>query len=401
MKRYRKYMDNIKATDTLRQRLRELETPVKRHIPWKRYGAMAAALALVLGLGYAHYYNTVVSPRGQAFLEATLSFDPAAHPDIAWEDPNGSEPGQKALEGYDVREERGGVAVTVRYILPYIEYGEVGTAVAKADWDIPEGAVKRDLPRDEIIALMGGEDAVNTHLDWGGYELTGWAAWCEDGTFWGAYINGRHTEWLSDTFEFAVTAGQLPPVCVVSPGEVTQKIRGLTITAVKNDWELGGESLTQIPERRVSFFKGVCGYRFTVNSGDTEQAERLVSRLVCRIADEGLGADLTDAYAEMRAGICSTCGEEIVPGTRHFHRPTYTCPDCGQTMAVDGMRAHVHSFINPEAANPDDNAPPVSVSEEPYVCTGYPTPDPAESREVCGYPPALSSPAIVTVPAYD
>ena len=51
MKQYIEYMDNIKASDTLHQRLLNLETPKKRPAAWKKYGAVAAALALVAGVG--------------------------------------------------------------------------------------------------------------------------------------------------------------------------------------------------------------------------------------------------------------------------------------------------------------------------------------------------------------
>ena len=44
MKQYKEYMDKITVSDTLHQRLLELNAPEKRPVPWKRYAAAAAAL---------------------------------------------------------------------------------------------------------------------------------------------------------------------------------------------------------------------------------------------------------------------------------------------------------------------------------------------------------------------
>lgn len=348
MKKYKEYMDSVRASDTLHQRLLGLETSGKRPVTWKKYGAMAAALALVLGLGaWWLGREEVYDPRLVDYAPVAPEIADEPVPDIALVEPGDvTEPGEKTIGGYEVVSGSGENAMVTYYILPYIEYGDTSGQATAADWDIPRGAVRRDLTQDEIIALMGGEDAVNTHLDWGEYQLTGWAAWCEDGSFWGAYIDGHHREW-SDTFEFAVTAGQLPPTCFAYPSSVTQEIRGLTVTADKYDWELGEESLTWIPERRVSFFKDNCGYRFVMTSGDTSLAEKMVSRLVCRIADEGLGFDLTNHFAQMRPGICDACGEEIVPGTNHFHTETYVCTYCGHVFPTG--TAHSHAFIGADA----------------------------------------------------
>ena len=51
MKRYSDYMDKIEVSDTLHQRLTELETPKKRPAAWRKYGAAAAALVLAAGVG--------------------------------------------------------------------------------------------------------------------------------------------------------------------------------------------------------------------------------------------------------------------------------------------------------------------------------------------------------------
>ena len=391
MKKYKEFMDGVKAPDTLRQRLTELETPEKRSIPWKRYGAMAAALALVCGLGglgaWAMRANSLDGPippypsNYQGTQPENIDV-----PDIAQADPGDlTEPGQRTLGGYDVTEG----TMSVHYVLPYIEYGEAGNPSRYAlDWDIPQGAHKRDLSQEEIAALMGGEDALSTHLDWGGYTLTGWGAWYEDGSFWGAYIDGIVPNYGAalNSFEFAVTAGQLPPTCFGYPSSVTQEIRGLTVTADKSDWENRfGEETASVHDRRVSFMKDDYGYRFEMSSGDPDMAEEMVSRLVCRIADKGLALTYT----------CPYCGHTFPFGAVHNDPfigadATYTCDVCGNTFPV----GTVHS--DPDVTTADDGE---SFSTQPYDPAGPVSVSdaPAASEEICGYPLAPggdSAPAI-------
>ena len=338
MKEYKNFMDGVKAPDTLRQRLAELEAPEKRPIPWRRYGAMAAALALVCGLGGLGAW----AARGNGLNNPVPTY-PAGYQgsqpeniDIALVEPGEDvEPGQRTLGGYDVTEN----GMVVHYVLPYIEYGEAGNPNRYTlDWDIPQGASRRDLSQEEIVALMGGEDAVSTHLDWGEeYVLTGWGAWYEDGSFWGAYINGVRPNYgaPADTFEFAVTAGQLPPTCIAFPGQVAQEIGGVTVTA--NSYETSERFDEDVPVsiRQVSFLKDGYGYRFDMRSGDPELAEKMVSRLVRQAAQEGL--PLSPAHFSFT--VCPDCGVAYPAGEAHDH--THTCPECGE-MVPEGQ-SHHHS----------------------------------------------------------
>ena len=50
MRNYKKYMDGVEVSPELHERLSHL-TPAKGPAPWKKYGAMAAALVLVVGAG--------------------------------------------------------------------------------------------------------------------------------------------------------------------------------------------------------------------------------------------------------------------------------------------------------------------------------------------------------------
>lgn len=391
MKRYKKYMDEIKASDTLHQRLRELKERKRKPAAWAKYGSIAAALVLVFGGVSVGMHR---SARLSGYIDS-LFHEPAYcpeqeaenQPDIAIVDPSEvDEPLEKALGSYDVASGSGPEAVVAHYILPYIDYGGTrgGEAAGQiaADWDIPKEAARRDLARDEITALLGGEDAVNTHLDWSKYELTGWGAWYEDGSFWGAYIMGYAGP--MDHFEFAVTADQLPPTCIAFPGSVTQEIRGLTVTADGHDGKDGCS-------RRVSFMKDGYGYRFDLSSADTEQAELLVSRLVCRIADRGLALWTVDPSVETYT--CPDCGQTIPVGDRHYHtqpKPVESpIPDYDPAYE-DGV-AMTHPY-DPDGADPSKDSPrgrgenwcgTPDPNPDDAMCSGYPVPGETYTCPIC------------------
>lgn len=369
MKKYKEYMDNVRASDTLHQRLLGLEASGKRPVPWKRYGTMAAALALVVGLGAwglsrGGWDAVAANYKPDANAEPGIpdvDFPEIAHeltPDIALVEPGDvAEPGEKTIGGYEVISGSGENAIATYYVLPYIDYGGMKPSAASstqvaADWDIPQGAVRRDLTQDEIITLLGGDDAVATHLDWGAYELTGRAWEWPDGCILLACIYGYAGP--LDHFEFSIMDGELPPTCIAYPESVTQEVRGLTVTADKYDGEHGCD-------RRVSFMKDGCGYCFDLTSTDAGQAELLVSRLVCRVADKGMPLAYT----------CDLCGNTFPVGT--FHNDPNIC--------------HYPLYDPSEAADPHHNA---TGEDDPYICTGYPTPDPEDGgMPDMGAPPVL------------
>lgn len=400
MNRYRTFMDGVRVSGALHQRLRELEKPGKRPAPWKKYGVMAAALLLVCGLGgYGAWGLSGGFPFAANRDLPTTELDAAngVIADIAPEDPGESvEPAATRFAGdYEVTRD----GVTAHYLLPYIEYGEEVGAETAMDWDVPPGSVKRDLTQGEIAALMGGEDVLSDHLAWGEeYALSGWAAWYEDGSFWGAYINGLMPNYggAVRTFEFAVTAGQLPPTCVVYPNSAEQNISGVMVTAGKYDWEESfGPSTYPVHERRVSFLTDGYGYRFEMSSGDPDLTEELVSRLVRQVIDSGVAPDrLSSAGAVLahpweedpNTGVGEPNWNDGVPGQdtpaydpREAADPSYnapagyTCPTCGETI-------------------------PAGTAHDCAMCGGYPLPHiceicgeaypegAAHSHEACGYP---------------
>lgn len=441
MKRYRKFMSGVKPSDTLNRRLKELKEPKKKPA-WTRYGAMAATLVLVFGgAALGMHWDAQWSGRlDDQFHQQAYVPEHAGEPDIAPVEP-GDETGsvEKTVGSYEYHDPRfEGMGVVSFIMLPYIDYGDTGRSEAQTalDWDIPQGAFRRDMSREHIAYLLGGEDALSTHLDWDGYELSGWAAWYENGDFWGAYVMGHQGP--LDHFEFAVTADQLPPTCIAYPHSVEQDICGITVTADGHDSVATPSGGVDASTRRVSFMRDGYGFRFDLTSTSRALAEERVSRLVRLVADDGTRylEWITDTMEPVMTAnadgtvTCTVCGETF-PDRTHgdgslskHESETTICSICGEAFPVGDEKAHVHSFQGPASTgdyNPDDGAPAVSAlprdpnEESPRdrgenwcgtpdadpddaMCSGYPAPHiceicgeaypegAAHSHEVCGLP---------------
>ena len=283
MKKYFEYMDGRTVSDTLHQRLLNLEAP-KKQPAWKKYGAAAAALAIVVGVGVWALDQS--RPIHSLVDEVYVPIDTLPEiadepiPDIGDERPGLREPGMETLGGYEITDGE----MTSYYLLPYIVYGMTkNVAQMSLDWDLPKGSTRRDLTQADIAALFGGAENLSALLAWGDYELTGWAAWYEDGSFWGLFVNGYMGP--MDHFELALTAGNTyPPSCIGYLGGVEQDIWGLSVTAYGHNGEHGCD-------RRVEFLNDGFGIRFDITGSDVEQTSLIVSRLVRWVAAEGLETD--------------------------------------------------------------------------------------------------------------
>ena len=347
MKQYKKYMDNIQASDTLHQRLVNLEAPVKHPAAWKKYGGMAAALLLVCGLGgfgaWAAHLNSLEHPIPPYPAGYQENRPELGEPDIATEGPGESlEPGMKTMGGYEVRQGE----LVAYYILPYIEYGAAGAKSEPqlADVAFPEGSIRRALTQEDINALFGGADTLTTHLGWGGYKVHGWALWAEDGSFWGAFIYGNKGE--LDHFELAFTAGDdLPPTCFGHPDGVVNTLWDVPVTAYGwgRDNESGGG-------RIVEFLHGGYGFRFNITGTDLTQIDELASRITRWLILEGVQAQRITADGAVLDFYEANPNHSVGEPNWNDGADEYdsSCPYC-----VDGT-VHTHPY-NPglPAADPD------------------------------------------------
>ena len=283
MKRYLDYMDRITVPDELRERLTGLQMPGKRKPGWRRCVAAAAALALTVGVGaygLSHLPGDTSSTLGE-----TAEWD--TEPDIAVLESAGPADQTPTLGGYEVQEGE----MTAYYMLPYIEYGTVEEA--GLDLAPPAEVTTQELTQEEVLTLLGGEEAVKVHLGWEDYSLGGHAMVYPDGRLWMLVLGGWKEG--ADRVSINLTPDQLPPTCLFYMDSVVNHIGDLEVTAERYVGE-GSQTL------RVSFLTGGYGYRFIAMGTDGQASELLVSRFVRFARDGGLNLDALKGVLAAAAG---------------------------------------------------------------------------------------------------
>ena len=295
MKRYKTYMDAVEASPQFRRRLMELKAPQKAPIR-RRYGALAAALALTLGLGI---FGAARLSRGRAPLGQVSR--PAA--EARWEEP-ATEPAVVPVDGVpewvegEYNPMKGGYEVadgeTASYFfLPWIRYGEKGAESAPS-LAPPVGVERRELTQTEMEDLLGGEANLTAHLNWGGYEMAGHVMAYEDGTVWRAMVSGRADD---GHFTLTMRPGALPQECCVVENreECVTRVWGVEVSGYYGGiYGEGADREVWLSEsREVEFIAhGVgCRFAFYGPEGEAERVETMVARFVRLAVLEGLALD--------------------------------------------------------------------------------------------------------------
>lgn len=282
-------MDNIQASDTLHQRLLNLEAPAKRPAAWKKYGTAAAALVLVAGVGgygaWAAHLNSLDSPLPPYPAGYQEKGPELGEPDIAVEGPGESlEPGMKTMGGYEVQQ-----GELVSYcMLPYIEYGPASGPAVDVSLVPPDGGL-RDAGRDDVLALIGNEDALAAHLGWGGFGFSGSVGFEADGAVWMMSLWG---EGADAAFSLELSPNRLPPTCCVVMGEqrTITNVWGVEVSGVKDAGAYGDteRGVYMDVSREVELIAHGVGCRLTVYGTQDGAVEELVSRFVRWAVLEGL-----------------------------------------------------------------------------------------------------------------
>ena len=270
MKRYCNYMDEIKASPALRERLAGLGAP-KRANPGRGYAAAAAAVCLAVGLGLYGALRPVPGRQGTAEVDR-IEPGIAAAPGVAE-----FVPGRytETAGGYEVIHGE----TASYYRLPKLTYG---SAIDAADSiAAPDGVERRDLTEEEIAAVFGGGDVLEQHLAWGEYEVGGFAMEYPDGTLWLLCVYGSRGESGLEHFELTVSPGALPPACIACPEEKINRVWGADVAAAGSDSDLASH-------RRVSFVANGYGCRFDIVGRSADEVENLTARFVRLGVREGL-----------------------------------------------------------------------------------------------------------------
>lgn len=314
MKRYKDMMDRVEALEELHQRLMGLTAP-KQAAPWKKYGAVAAAFVLAVGIGTLGWRmlgrNVPLSGTAEigqtesAIGSDTIGVDPIgeyADGGAAWD----TDGGYEVIDG----------EVAAYYILPAIIYNSRTSASSvAADYSLggPD-AVSREIGRADVQAMLADKTDMTVHLLWGDDLSWGGQVWlAEDGTACAAalYADGAEV-----SLNVEILAGSEVPDCVAYPDDAYERTYffGTEITGLKNAGYMVRENGIELREsRRVSCFANGVGYKMTIYGVDSETVEAMCARFIRYAAV--VGFDLS-ALSEGGSAVDGTVpgGEREAPG---------------------------------------------------------------------------------------
>ena len=305
MKKYKEYMDSVEASPELHEKLTHL-APAKGPAPWKRYGALAAALVLVVGTGAFGASRLWGTELGQPTAELAQE-----EPDIAPVTDPAQLPSQQTQTdgGYEVTEGE----VVSYFALPYIAYNDAEDMVM-LDYSLaPPGALSRETELADLDTLLGGTDMA-VHLLWSDrWEWSGTAWFLEDGTPCAASL---WAEGDDVALYVEMMQGSEVPSCLVYPDESyeTTTFGDVEITALKNIgyWVQDDGTGTQLREsREVSCFADGVGYKLTIYGVDGEYLEVICAHFVRWAITEGfdLSALSADGAVPFDTGADSSVEE--------------------------------------------------------------------------------------------
>jgi hypothetical protein len=288
VKRYKDMMDQVEAPEELHQRLTGLTAP-KKAAPRKRYGAIAAAFALAVGIGTLGWrmLGQTTAPSGTTEIGQT---EPAIGSDTIGIDSIGEyTDGGAAWDtdgGYEVVDGE----VTSYYILPAIIYNsKTASSSVAADYALggPDD-VSREAGRADVPAMLADKTDMAVHLLWGDDLDWGGQVWLtEDGT---AVAAALYADGAKVFFSLELLAGQEVPDCITYPDDAYERTQfcGAEITGLKNVGYMVREDGTELREsRRVSCFANGVGYKMTIYGTDGETVEAMCARFIRYAAAEG------------------------------------------------------------------------------------------------------------------
>lgn len=294
MKRYCDYMDSVTVSDTLHEKLMGLDAHPKKPRAWKKYGAMAAALVLVLGLG-----AWGLSRGNQHTTPAIGTTEAIGQPDIAIL-PGGETAETPTGGGYEVIDGK-----TAMYcLLPYLNYVEEDGLTA--DYSLaPPSALHREADAGDAAALVGGEENMVVHLAWDSALEWGGTVWIlEDGTVCSASLWAEGTD---VTFQIELLDGGAVPDCIRYPDDsyVTTQFCGVSIQALKNTGYAVRDGVELRESRKVSFVTtNGMGCKLTIYGVDGERVEELCARFARWAIVEGF--DLSALSDGAEAGLADS-----------------------------------------------------------------------------------------------
>lgn len=246
MKYYVNYMDRQTVSPALHEALLDLEAPrPKRH--WQSYAALAACLAVVVGLGVWRWTAKVPEDSNDAvdiLSKIGVLGDGCAHSDE----------------------------------LPDLSYPETNTGEMAADIALPDGAMFRDMTGEQIAGILGEDLSVDLER----YAVTGQAIYDGYGTLWQADLRG--TAENGDSFYIELASGDIPPTCVVFLGGEVTEVCGVEVQDWGRNYDSNGDGVAEHHYNSAFIAHGV-GIRASFTSVEDNTDSTL---FIYRATDVGL-----------------------------------------------------------------------------------------------------------------
>lgn len=158
---------------------------------------------------------------------------------------------------------------------------EFDSDAAQADARIifPDGWFEQRLTREDMIYLLGGEDAADVPwmLYWSGYDVTGKAIYDGQGQLWQIRLFGLDRANEHNTFTLKLAPGQLPPDCCVDPRQTATELRGVQVYGSVSGF-YGWDGDVSYPIYRIALLNGGAGLCFEVYHTDEDTAAHLATQ---------------------------------------------------------------------------------------------------------------------------
>lgn len=280
MKAYRSYFDHISLSAGQHRRLMDTldtarRTPHPRRNPILKYAALAACCAFALFAGFraAGQLGGGSVPGGSGTAlppEPVLTGSPSP---VA--PPEGEQ--QYTLVVTDPFEGR----PHGNFSISGVEFTDCTDAPSmSASIVLPQGSFTEKMTAEDIIAALGGGDAVPWPLYWTGFGLTGQVIYDGQGQVWRATIRGEREE-DGTTFSLMLAPDHIPVRDTVFEVD-TVDFEGLEVTAWYQHYDRDKDGEKEYVYA-MEFFYGA-GVRFQVTAREEETASWLCDCLLSHAA---------------------------------------------------------------------------------------------------------------------
>lgn len=235
MKHYSEYMDRQVVSEALHERLLALDTP-KSAGHWQRYAAMAACLAVIVGLGVRRW--TASMP----------------------EDFN---------DAVDILSEIGPLVGNQPFELPDIPYPDLKNGGVAADIALPDGAMTVALPPHQVEDVLGTANLALPGV-WGqDANVRGQAIYDGYGDLWQMSLTVAGENGSSAYIELA--PGEIPPTCIYRGDGAVTEVCGVEVQSWGAHYDSDGDGVEEY-HYNSAFLAGDIGVRAEFQSVEESDA---------------------------------------------------------------------------------------------------------------------------------